>query len=240
MTLLLRTFRPKCDEKRAMIATLQSAATRMVRNRQTEAVLICKLLDAFEGILWIESYTDETGHRPFVSAAEAAPTGSLVASSAACHLRFVDGFYRFPLPPCQVWWLQAKPRSDPHHREWVRGLREVSGRAAVDGAPVGFSLYRSVDEPSAIVGFLALTPGVTPNEYFKTQPAAIATGVEDVDHEAAWRPLSVIWSVGRLSAIVNGSSPVRYPRTAFWARAAYALPPVSTTARNEKGAKRAT
>jgi hypothetical protein len=110
-------------------------------------------------------------------------------------------------------------------------LLDLARRAAADIHVGGVSLYRAIDEPIAIIGFLALTPGITPAEYLKAQPP-LTPNADPADRAIAWCPLSVIWSVGRLSAGASTSmSPDRYPRTAFWARAAsrFASPVAGTT-----------
>jgi hypothetical protein len=206
----------------------------MIRDRQADAVLICQQHGALDGILWIENRAREAGHRAPISEKESSRE-LFEQVSADCRLEFLDGFYRFPLPPCQVWWLRVDQRPN-HHFELVRGLLDLARRAAADLHVVGVSLYRAIDEPIAIIGFLALTPGITPAEYFKAQPP-LTPNADPVDRAFAWCPLSVIWSVGRLSAGASPSmSPDRYPRTAFWARAASRFaPPVVATAPDETG-----
>ena len=228
MTLLLRTFQSKPGRERRMVGALQDIATRMIRDRQADAVLICQQRDALDRILWIENCARETGHLASISEQEA--SWELFAHiSAPCRLEFLDGFYRFPLTPCQVWWLKIDQPLD-HHLELVRELLDLARRAEADVHVVGVSLYRAVDEPTTIIGFLALTPSVTPAEYFKAQPP-FTTDADAIERAVAWCPLSVSWSVGRLSAGASTSiSPDRYPRTAFWARSAsrVALPGAAT------------
>ena len=238
MTLLVRAFRSKRGCERRMIGALQDLATRMIRDRQAEAVLICQQHGALDGILWIENCARAAGHRAPISEKESARE-FVEHVSADCRLEFLDGFYRFPLPPCQVWWLKVEQRPN-HQPELVRGLLDLARRAAADIRVVGVSLYRAIDEPMAIIGFLALTPDHTPAEYFKAH-SPLTPNADTVDRAVAWCPLSVIWSVGRLSAGASTSmSPDRYPRTAFWARAASRFAsPVAATTLDEPGTGRA-
>ena len=229
MTLLVRAFRSKRGCERRMIGALQDLGTRMIRDRQAEAILICQQHGALDGVLWIENCAREPGHRAPISEEEC-PGELFEPVTADCRLEFLGGFYRFPLPPCQVWWFRVDQQPN-HHPELVRGLLDLARRAAADIHVVGVSLYRAIDEPIAIIGFLALTPGITPAEYFKAQPP-LTPNADPVDRAMAWFPLSVIWSVGRLSAGASTSmSPDRYPRTAFWARTAPRFAPsvVATT-----------
>ncbi len=238
MTLLLRAFRSKRGQQRRMIDALQDLATRMIRDRQTEAVLICQQHGARDGILWMENCARAAGHSALISEKQSS-SDLFEQASADCRLDFLDGFYRFPLSPCQVWWLRVDQRPN-HQPELVRGLGDLARRAAADSHVVGVSLYRSIDEPIAIIGFLALTPGITPAEYFTAQ-SPLTANADPVDREVAWCPLSVIWSVGRLSAGASPSIPPdRYPRTAFWARAASRFAsPVAGTTLHETGTGRA-
>ncbi len=211
-----------------MIDGLQATATRMIHDRQADAVLICQQSDALDRIVWIENCAHETGHHAPIRE-QGASWELFEHISAPCHVEFLDGFYRFPLPPCQVWWLRVDQPLD-RRLELVRELLDLARRAAADAHVVGVSLYRAVDEPTTIVGFLALTPGAVPAEYFKAQPP-FTTDADAVVRTVAWCPLSLSWSVGRLSAGASTSiSPDRYPRTAFWARSAsrFALPVAAT------------
>jgi hypothetical protein len=234
MTLLLRAFRPKHGRQRRVIVALQDIAIRLTRDRHAEAVLICQQHDALDRILWIQNCAREPGHRAPITEADC-PGDLCEDISAPRRLEFLDGSYRFPLPPCQVWWLTVDQQPN-HHIELLQGLCSLGKRAAVDVQVLGISLYRAVHEPTGIIGFLALTPGITPADYFKAHPALTPNG-DPVDRELAWCPLSVIWSVGRLSAGAGTSmSPDRYPRTAFWARTASRFaPPVVAIALDETG-----
>ena len=237
MTLLLRAFRSKRGREQRMIAALQDRATRMIRDRQAEAVLICQQHGALDGILWIENCARQAGHGAPTSATENSQE-LFEHVSAACRLAFLDGFYRFPLPPCQVWWLKVDQRPN-HPPELVRGLRDLARHAAADSHVVGVSLYRAIDEPIAIIGFLALSTGITPVEYFAAHPP-LTPNADPVERAVAWSPLSVIWSVGRLSAGASTSiSPDRYPRTAFWARTVPCfVSPIAATALDDPGTRR--
>lgn len=174
MTLLVRAFRSKRGCEQRMIGALQDLATRTIRDRQAEAVLICQQRGALDGVLWIENCAREPGHRAPIS--EECPGGFFEQVSADCRLQFLDGFYRFPLPPCQVWWLRfdQQPNHDP---ERVRGLLDLARRAAADIHVVGVSLYRAIDEPIAIIGFLALTPGITPQNTSRRNPRSRPTRI---------------------------------------------------------------
>ncbi len=212
-----------------MINALQGTATRMIHDRDADAVLICQQGDALDTVLWIENCAGTADHRAAISQ-QGASWGLFEQVSAPCHLEFLDGFYRFPLTPCRVWWLKVDQPRD-HHLELVRGLLDWARRAAADVHVVGVSLYRAVDQPTTIIGFLALVPGITPAEYFEAQPV-FTTVAGAVGRAIAWSPLFVTWSVGRLSAEATTLiSPNQYPRTAFWARSASPVaPPVAAGA----------
>lgn len=236
MTLLLRTFRSKPGRESGLIDVLRGTATQMIQDGQVEAVLICQHKDARDRILWIENRARKVDPGP-VSERQP-PRESCEQVSASRRLVFLDGFYHFPLPPCQVWWLEIRQSSRCQPR-LVRELLELARRAEKDAHIAGISLYRAADESTTLIGFLALTPGVTPAEYFKEQ-SPFARGADSAQRTVVWYPLSVSCTLGRLSA--GASSPIsasRYPRTAFWARSgSRAAPLVSSAPSEETAAKR--
>ncbi len=228
MTLLLRAFRSKPGRERGLIDVLRNTATQMIQDGQAEAVLICQQRDALDRILWIENRARRVDPG---SVSEQQPSREFCEHvSAPRRLVFLDGFYHFPLPPCQVWWLEIR-QSSRWQPELVRGLLELARRAQMDAHIVGVSLYRAADESTTLIGFLALTPGITPAEYFKEQ-SPFAKGTDSAERTVAWYPLSVSCTLGRLSAGASSRvSPSRYPRTAFWARAGPRAAPLVSSAR---------
>jgi len=214
MTLVLRTFRSKPGRERAVIYALRDAATRMIQDRQAEAVVICQRTDTLDRILWVENRVRGADLGPPAPEQEAFRE-SLEEISTPCRLIFLDGFYRFPLEPCHVWWFEGH---QPSGSQLLQRLLDVPRCAATDARLVGISLYRATDELTKVIGFLALTPGMTPAEYFKEQSGLTREG-DSATRAVAWYPLTVSWSLGRLSADTSSPiSPRRYPRTAFWAR----------------------
>jgi hypothetical protein len=215
MTLVLRTFRSKHGCERTVVASLRNAATQMIQDRQAEAVLICQRSDILSRILWIENRARGVDLGP--PAREQEASQGFEEISTPCRLIFLDGFYRFPLAPCHVWWLESH---QPSHLqpELLQGLLDVARRAATDAQVVGISLYRAADDLTRVIGFLALTPGITPAEYFKEQ-SPFTSGGDSVARAVAWYPLIITWTGGRISADARAPiSSCRYPRTAFWAR----------------------
>lgn len=216
MTLVLRTFRSKHGCESTVVAALRNAATRMIQDCQAEAVLICQRSDILSRILWIENRTRgaELGSP---APEQEASREFLEEVSTPCRLIFLDGFYRFPLAPCHVWWLE-RHLSSHSQPELLPGLLDVARRAAMDVHLVGISLYRAADELTRVIAFLALQPGITPAEYLK-EHFPFTSGGDGAARAVGWYPLTVSWTGGRLTA--DGSSPIspcRYPRTAFWAR----------------------
>lgn len=209
MTLTIRTFLSRPGQGAQLIGVLQRVATTMIQARQADSVLLCQQSDRRDRIFWIEN-----------SRGAAAPGLPAVPdlsghASLARSLAFLDGFYRFPVPPCQVWSLDVRVPSIGVFRA-VRTLLRVARAAADDLDVAGLAIYRDLADPSALAAFLALAPGVSPDRYF-TLPA---TDPHRGESRSAWHPLSVTWTMGRLSS-AGGSllSSSRYPATAFWARA---------------------
>ncbi|HEV8641742.1 MAG TPA: hypothetical protein VGV13_11645 [Methylomirabilota bacterium] len=212
MTLLVRTFQSKPGRGQQLIDALQSAATRMIQTRQADSVLLCQQSDAGERILWIEN-RQGVAHAPRLDE----PGDLFEETPTAQPLEFLDGFYRFPMPSCQVWSVEVRTPSNRQFQT-VRALLRLARRTSADSNIAGLSLYRAVDDPTLLVAFLALLPGIAPAQYFKAQfgaePEAWA-----IERAAVWRPLSVSWTMGRMSS-AGGSllSASQYPSTAFWAR----------------------
>src|SRR5712691_7143076 len=164
MTLVLRTFRSKQGCERTVVAALRNAATRMIQDRQAEAVLICQRSDALNTILWIENRARGVDLGSPIREQETSRV-FLEEVLTPCRLIFLDGFYRFPLAPCHVWWLESHQPSGSQP-ELLQGLLDVARRATTDAQVVGISVYRAADDLTRVIGFLALTPGITAAKYF--------------------------------------------------------------------------
>ena len=134
----------------------------------------------------------------------------------ACEIEFLGGFYRFPLPRCQVWSVHLQ-QSGPRLLAITKELLRIARVSPGDSALLGLSLYRAVGLPAGLLGFLALTPGHDPAELLATR---WGDHPPDVLAHAEWQALQVRWTGGHTD---SGTSPVaisssRYPRAAFWAR----------------------
>jgi hypothetical protein len=215
MILIVRKFHPHPGGGAALIDALQTRATGIIQARQAEAVMLCEDTGVSGHVVWIETRASDP--RPDDWTEPAAPGGDGGEHCPPEPLEFLDGFYRFPAPPCQVWSLEvrtAAPSRLPAMREFLRVVRQ----AATDSAIGGVSLYRSLRDPALLVAFVALPPGLSPARLLleMEQPRA------DADRAAvtvAWTTLVVRWTLGRLPS-ARGSlvSPTTYPATAFWGR----------------------
>lgn len=216
MPLLIRTFLSKPGRGPQLIGALQNAATTMIQTRQADSVLLCQQSDTGERILWFENSRGTAGAPALDKSLDL-----LEQASMARPLEFLDGFYRFPMPSCQVWSLEVQAPSNgqsPVHR-----LLRLARSASADPTVVGLSVYRDVDDPTLFIAFLALLPGVPPEQHFSIQlgaePEALA-----IERTLVWHPLSVSWTMGRLSSAGGYLlSSTRYPSTAFWARSGQPL-----------------
>lgn len=195
----------------------------MVRDGGAESVLVCQRTDLPHHLLWIQQQV-----KPRVAAVggeESPPSteSSLVESEGVpVRAEFVDGAYQFPLPTCRVWVAET-----PDERA-ARALLTISQRAASDRRVCGVSVYRTVEVPSRLIAFLALTPDVAPDDYFKSAG-------EPHRPQVAFYPLRVSWTIGRLAPGARSvASPVRYPRAAFWARLGLVSPSETTAVTMEE------
>jgi hypothetical protein len=222
MNLLLRTFRARPGQELDLVEALHRAATQMIQRQMTLSVLTCQRAHDPQHIIWIENRGREAARRPSALSASAQGLESwdafLASASVALPLEFLDGAYRYPLPPCQVWSVELDASAGQRSQAPTL-LVDLPRRTGADRHVVGFSLYRTLDTSPLMLGFLALTPGSTPDDVL-AETAGHARGQEPV---GVWHPLSVLWTAGRLSFDADagpGVSATRYPRTAFWARSA--------------------
>lgn len=208
MTLLIRIYLSKPGRGSQLVGALQRTATTLIRSGQADSVLLCQDRDKSERILWIENRRPAAGAftlDEFLDVLAPAPT--------TWSLEFLDGFYRFPMPACEVWCLELRT-STSDQAQTLSGLLGVTRRAARDGNVAGLSVYRAVGDPTLLVAFVAVRSGIVPELYFGTQFDA-----QPKARAPAWRPLTVNWTMGRLSSGAGHLlSPAHYPSTAFWAR----------------------
>jgi hypothetical protein len=218
MTLLLRAFRSNPGKELTLLGALQREASVIIQRRDAEAVLIYQRADDTEYIFWIESCRCDLRPVPtFVILHELGSVEDALRDvSPPTRLEFMDAFYRFPIPSCQLW--SVKVRVSVHQvQQTLEHLLHALHGARADGQIIGASLYRVAGESGTIIGFLALSPGGTPAALLASDGGRIpATGAEFSSY-----PISVAWTLGRLSPGVV--SPDRYPRTAFWSRASTAV-----------------
>lgn len=204
MIVMFREFRSRAGgEGRALTALRKRAAT-MIHRGGADAVVVCQRVDLPECVLWIQHHLRlEIPAVDGVESLQSMESGLLESAGALVRLEFVDGMYHFPLPRCGVWAVET------NDEEAVRALVGASQRAATDGRIGGISIYRTAEDPSRVIAFLALASGVAPANY-----------LELVGHERlTLYPLRVSWTIGRLApGTVSSCPPVRYPRAAFWAR----------------------
>lgn len=212
MKLLIRMFLSKPGHGPQLIGALQRTATTMIQSRQADSVLLCQDRDRSERILWIENrcraagaFTPDESH------------DLLALAPTARSLEFLDGFYRFPMPACQVWSLELRTSaSDQAHT--LPGLLGLARRAARDPNVAGLSVYRALDDPTLLVTFVAIRPGILAERYFSAELEA-QPEMRTIARTLVWHRLTVSWMMGRLSSSAGHLlSPTRYPSTAFWAR----------------------
>ncbi len=211
MRLLLREFRSRQGEEQGLLNRLRESATRLVRDRQTDSVLVCQRADQREHVLWIEHPTERfTGSPTAAGFAPLVACDALDQASVPLTIEFADGFYRFPLPACRVWAL------DTHRPDVARVLLALSRVTPNERGIAGISVYRVADEPARTVAFLALDPDIAAEDYLRREDATLASPGDDA--ELACYPLTVAWTVGRLMPSATAFPVGRYPAAAFWAR----------------------
>lgn len=148
---------------------------------------------------------------------------ALAAAAPAFSLRFLDGWYRLPAPPYQIWNLEVHAAGDDA-LETLKGLFELSrwerGRSHV----VGRWIYRAIEDPSVLIGFVGLT-----RAWLRRNEVARLGRTEGIDRAVIWRPLVIVYQVERApGGAPRASAGEEAPHVPFWARAA--APPTPSMA----------
>jgi hypothetical protein len=212
MALTFRTFRARSGRDVELLDALRRVAAERVRFG-TGAAVLCRTHDP-EEMIWVG--TQDAG--PEV------PGGSvdevLAAASPAFSLRFLDGWYRLPAPPYQVWNLEVHAAGeDP--LETLKGLLELSSWERGRPHVVGRWIYRAVEDPSVFIGFVGLT-----RAWLLHNEAASLGRTERSDRAVIWRPLAIVYQFERApGGTPRASVGEEGLRPPFWARAAMSPAP---------------
>jgi hypothetical protein len=148
MALLFRTLRARPGREAALLDGLRHWVARPARGREA-SLLLCRTDDP--GVFVWMGLTAEA--RPGAEPGDVidAVATDLVEPAPAVSLRFVDGWYRLPAPPYQVWNVEVRApgaRSADIVTELLvpsRGSRAVVGR----------TVFRAIDDPAVFIGFVA-------------------------------------------------------------------------------------
>lgn len=221
MALIIRTFRSRQGRDAEVVEGLRSLASGMVRHVQAGSVVICRQTNDPEQLLWIGDRGNELDFRalPLWKKLIESLEDSVVASSPPLSLVFLDEFYRFPPPPYQVWSLEVRASQD-EQIGIMTDLFDLSRLARRDRHVVGMSLYRAVGEPGTFIGFLGVAWGFTPHRLVRNGEGG-SRMTERIERALVWRPLSVVYQVGRLPGdrITGGdAAPSHASVIPFWVR----------------------
>lgn len=207
MILTFREFLTRDGHEERVLAGLRKWSTTMIRDRKAEAVVVCQRVDAPQHLLWIQHHAGPSGgavdEQGSVSSIE---SGWVESGGGPVRVKFVDGAYQFPLPPCRIW------KAETSDEQAARTVLKIARLAVADARVVGVSVYRTLEVPSRMIAFFAFGQDVRPCDHVDFA----GTG-----HEArlTFFPLRVDWTAGRLTPGTSAVSLlVRYPRAAFWAR----------------------
>lgn len=153
----------RCEVGAALraVAVLRATAARMLRDRVIDGVIICQRPDAPEALLWLESRQDRSTQVPGL---EVTGIDEGILEDRACGHRLLPlhGFYHVPLPGSRVWLLEI---NSPQPR-LTAALIRLCNRPTADERVRGVAIYRFADEPSRLLGFLALAPEVAARDFF--------------------------------------------------------------------------
>jgi len=173
---VFRKFRARVGCEPAALEHLRTAACRIVA-AQPGSVVICRTDEPGE-VVWLGQ--ESTGLMPGCGDAFA-------ACEPGVSLRFVDGWYRLPAPPYEIWNFELRTAGEPH-LETLKELLELSRASEAHPRVVGRSLFRAVEDPSVFVGFLGLACRGS-REAGSAGPGVAARG------SVVWRPLFLVYKI---------------------------------------------
>jgi len=210
--MLLRVFDARPGRESELLRHLQGIATGMIQGQSLDAVQICRFADNIHHILWIEDRQPDSRSGPVLEAKVATTCGDTVVEGPISQpFELVDGFYRYPLPHCQVWSLELSAAPGDVQDALAHFLGR-SRAASAEPSVAGMSIYRALETPRLLV-FVALSEGVIPSDGSFGSPKLAAAG--------KWRHLLVVWTMGRVTSGPDPRgrvAPGLYPRPTFWAR----------------------
>lgn len=210
MAIIVRKLQARPGQEAEAVRCLYKMASRIVGDLHAGPVVICRQTNNPRQVIWIGDWKGEADFERLVlqDPTELRENG-IAESCPPLFLGFLDEFYRFPLPPFQVWALEFRPPGNPAVGA-LTDIFEFSRVARRDPHVVGMSLYRGVDDPGVFMGFLGLTCGFTPVRLLRNGTALVSVA-DRFERTVLWHPLLVACGVGRL----------RFPsRTPFWVRSA--------------------
>jgi len=184
--LIFREIRSPASDGAGVLMALRRYAGVLIRTRQAEGVLVCQRADVPAEFLWIQHHGGLPA--PSIDGADPSPSleaGGVVSHDEPVHVQFVDATYRFPLPRCRLWRVEAR------NEAVERALVDAGRLAAADVRLGGISLYRTVTDPARMIGFLALAHDAAPRDVLAPLRARDDGGW-------TYHPLHLCWSLGRL------------------------------------------
>ena len=208
MALIFRTFRARPGRHADLVDALRGAALEMLES-QPGSVAVCRTADPQE-LVWIGERGAEGDFGRWWESLK----GTVADSSPAWSLRFLDAWYRFPAPPCQVWSFEVQAPRDGQ----LGVLKDLLGVLRWEQRDpqhvVGRSIYRAAEDPGVFIGFVGLTRG------WLTEGAVAPLSIwERLAPLTVWRPLSVAYHLARIGGgVTRVSGGDGGSRTPFWPR----------------------
>ena len=191
MAITFRTFRSQPGRDGDLIESLRSAAARALRS-EPGSVVVCRTDDPRE-VVWIANRQGDPALPP-----APAPSGSepedpsedLVAgASPALSLSFLDGWYRLPAPPYQIWSVEVYAAGGTSLAT-LKDLFELSRWQAGAHHIVGRSVFRAIEDESLFIGFVGFTwRGLRDHEVSRPDMSL------RIARRVIWRPLSVVHKI---------------------------------------------
>jgi hypothetical protein len=203
MALVFRRFRARPSREAAVLEHLRTAACRIVEEHPG-SVVIFRTGEPRE-MVWLGNEPPGVTVGCDDSLAECFPDFSL---------QFVDGWYRLPAPPHEIWNLEVRTAGEPR-LETLKRLLELSRWHEEQPHVVGRSVFRVIEDPSAFIGFVGMTRGWSRDHAMSERGLLVKIGGSFV-----WRPLFLVYKVEATPGgpvRISGGEGLTLP--AFWAAA---------------------
>ncbi len=195
MALIVRTFRSHPGWPAVIGQCLSRLASGTIRHLGGTLVMVFRQANDPQRLIWLGDRGEESDLMRLALPPVFAE--GLAESSPGQRFMMVHAPVKAPRAPYQIWSLEVHAPASVQ----VHVLSAVLGDSSAiprDRWIPAMSFYRATEPPDALVGFLGLTWGATPN--------GLGLCLPQVDAPVVWRPLALVYAAERMSGGNEASS----------------------------------